>query len=91
MLELQTALQEALETIKEYERNPPVKEVIVEVAAAAVAPSPAQEEAPHHEDRGNHSIRDQESRTTQTEVPAGPTRVQLLVKIAIIGTKLTHR
>ena len=24
-------------------------------------------------------------------MPAGPTRVQLLVKIAIIGTKLTHR
>ncbi|KAL5272569.1 hypothetical protein ACHWQZ_G000689 [Mnemiopsis leidyi] len=84
VLELQNALQDALDTIKEYEEGlkaaPPPAPAAVEVAPPVLEIEEEEE-----------SLRDNENATTQTEVPAGPTRVQLLVKIAIIGTKLTHR
>ncbi|XP_063692007.1 centrosomal protein of 290 kDa-like isoform X3 [Bolinopsis microptera] len=85
VLELQNALTDALDTIKEYEAG--MKEV---PAAAAAVEQAAPEEEPEEEE-DDVSPQDNEHATTQTEVPAGPTRVQLLVKIAIIGTKLTHR
>ena len=88
VLELQNALKDALDTIKDYEEG--IKGIPAEAMIAPVAEATQQDEEKEKSD-GQHSLKDQESRTTQTDVPAGPTRVQLLVKIAIIGTKLTHR
>ena len=86
VLDLQNALQDALDTIKDYDEG------IKGIPTAAIPPPPGESAQPAEEEsEGRNSLKDQESRTTQTDVPAGPTRVQLLVKIAIIGTKLTHR